>query len=183
MSKAHSTIEHLMKVIPGQSVAWYIRVGQQIHEGKMPMPSLDGQAPAVEAVVTSDRRLRNLLALCDGSKPKLNAMIEASCRRNPGKPMDWHLGQIETMLQPKEKATPQPTTTTATTQPAKPKDVVSEATKSQLLEVCSGNMAVAERLVADERRKAYSEENAWQRAYDKFMHEKINLYAKIGYYS
>jgi hypothetical protein len=118
---AHSTIEHLMQVIPGQSVDWYIRVGQQIHDGKMPMPSLDGQAPPVEKVGTSDLRLKNLLALCDDSKPKLNAVIEASCRRNPGKPMAWHLDQIEAMLRPQLKAaTLQPPA------PEPPKNVVSE---------------------------------------------------------
>jgi hypothetical protein len=118
---AHSTIEHLMQVIPGQSVDWYIRVGQQIHDGKMPMPSLDGQAPPVEQVSTSDRRLKDLLALCDDSKPKLNAVIDASCRRHPGKPMAWHLDQIEAMLRPTVKTAPPQRPA-----PEPPKNVVSE---------------------------------------------------------
>jgi hypothetical protein len=121
---AHSTIEHLMQVMPGQSVDWYIRVGQQIHDGKMPMPSIDGQAPPVEQVSTSDRRLKNLLVLCDDSKPKLNAVIEASCSRHPGEPMAWHLDQIEAMLRPQLKATLQPPA------PEPLKNVVSEETKA-----------------------------------------------------
>jgi hypothetical protein len=118
---AHSTIEHLMQVIPGQSVDWYIRVGQQIHDGKMPMPSLDGQAQQVEKVSTSDRRLKDLLALCDDSKPMLNAVIENSCRRHPGKLMAWHLDRIEAMLRPQVKAATLPPPA-----PEPPKYVVSE---------------------------------------------------------
>ena len=63
-----------------------------------------------------------------------------------------------------------------------PVDVVSEATKAKLLELCK-TPERAEYLVAAERRTAYSEENAWQRAYDKLMDERMNLYTKIGYYS
>lgn len=114
-----------MQVIPGQSVDWYIRVGQQIHDGKMPMPSLDGQEAAVEQVSTSDRRLKDLLALCDDSKPMLNAVIENSCRRHPGKPMAWHLDQIEAMLRPQVKAATLPPPA-----PEPPKYVVSEEDKN-----------------------------------------------------
>jgi hypothetical protein len=47
---ACSTIEHLREVIPGQKIEWYMRLGQQIHDGKMPMPSLDGRPPSVERI-------------------------------------------------------------------------------------------------------------------------------------
>lgn len=115
---AHSTIEHLKQVMPGQSVDWYIRVGQQIQAGKMPMPSLDRQAPP-ENISASDRRLTHLLALCDDSKPMLNAVIENSCHKHPGKPMAWHLDQIEAMLRPQTKAATSPA-------PEPPKNVVRE---------------------------------------------------------
>jgi hypothetical protein len=49
-------------------------------------------------------QLRNLLALCDNSKPKLKAVIEFSYRKHPGKPRSWHLEQIEALLKPKVKA-------------------------------------------------------------------------------
>ncbi len=157
---AHSTIEHLMQVLPGQSVDWYIRVGQQIHEGKMPMPSLDGQAPPLEKVSMPDRRLKNLLALCDDSKPKLNAVIEYSCRKHPDKPMDWHLDQIEAMLRPTQlvetyRSRPkQPTTSRPA--PEHPMNMVSEEVKA--------NAKLAE-------------EN------DKEMEEKVKLYSNFGFYS
>jgi hypothetical protein len=172
---AHSTIEHLMKVIPGQSVDWYIRVGQQIHEGKMPMPSIDGHAPPVEKVETCDRRLKNLLALCDDSKPKLNAVIDASCRRHPGKSMAWHLDQIETMLRPKVKAvTPQPA-------PARPPGKPNPETERQLLRMCGGDRSLAERLVDYERGRASGEEDAWQRAIDSLLRDRQQLYGKNLY--
>jgi hypothetical protein len=127
---AHSTIEHLMEVIPGQAIDWYIRLGQQIHDGKMPMPSLDGNPPSIEVIETAtDRRLKALLALCDGSKPMLNAVIENSCRRHPGKPMAWHLDQIEAMLLPQLKAaTLQPPA------PEPPKNVVREEEDENMAE-------------------------------------------------
>jgi hypothetical protein len=125
---AHSTIEHLRQIMPGQSVDWYIRVGQQIQDGKMPMPSLDRQAPP-EEISASDLRLKILLALCDDSKPMLNAVIENSCRRHPGRPMTWHLDQIEAMLRPQVKAA-----TTPPPAPEPPKNVVREEEDENMAE-------------------------------------------------
>jgi hypothetical protein len=58
----------------------------------------------VMATQDSTQQLRNLLALCDNSKPKLKAVIEFSYRKHPGKPRAWHLDQIEALLKPKVKA-------------------------------------------------------------------------------
>jgi hypothetical protein len=130
----HSTIEHLRATMPGQSIDWYIRIGQLITEGKMPMPVMQ------------------------------KATVPA-----PSKP--WVESQPIAVKPPK----PVP--------PPKPSNLVSEATKAQLLELCRGNLQSAERLVKAERSTAYSEEMAWTRAYEKLMNDRMNLYANISYNS
>jgi hypothetical protein len=129
---AHSTIEQLRATMPGQPIDWYIRIGQLITEGKMPMPVMQ-KAPA------------------------------------PSKP--WVESQP---IAVKTKPKPVPP-------PPKPSNLVSEATKSQLIELCKGNLQSAERLVQAERPTTHSEEKAWTRAYEKLMDERLNLYANISY--
>ena len=119
----HATIEHLRAVMPGQPIDWYIRIGQLIIEGLMPMPA----------------------------------------------------GQL---VSPQRQQKPVPVKVAV-----KPLNVVSEATRTQLLERCLGNMASVERRVAEERDFGISEEKAWQRALKKFDDERSKLYANIGYNS
>lgn len=96
----------------------------------------------------------------------------------PDQSAQWCWGKAINIAR-SETQVPQPTIKPQSESPA---DVVSEATKAKLLELCK-TPERAEYLVAAERRTAYSEENAWQRAYDKLMDERMNLYTKIGYYS
>jgi hypothetical protein len=130
----HSTIERLRVVMPGQPVDWYIRIGQLIHDGLMPMPMPVPPRPIVE-----------------------------KCSFQPQRPTTAHIARVEAV------------------QPQKPKSEVSEATRAKLLELCRGNIESAERLVAAQRGKVWSEEEAWQRAYDRLMDERVNLYANISY--
>jgi hypothetical protein len=130
---AHSTIEQLRATMPGQPIDWYIRIGQLITEGKMPMP----------------------------------VMQKATA---PSKP--WVESQ-QIAVKPPKPVPPPPK--------PKPSNLVSEATKAQLLELCRGNLQSAERLVQAERPMAYSEEMAWSRAYEKLMNDRMNLYANISY--
>jgi hypothetical protein len=131
---AHSTIEQLRATMPGQSIDWYIRIGQLITEGKMPMPVMQ----------------------------KATAPVQVRLRVEEAKPI---------AVKPPKPVPP----------PPKPSNLVSEATKAQLLELCRGNLQSAERLVKAERSTAYSEEKAWTRAYEKLMNERMNLYANISY--
>jgi hypothetical protein len=131
---AHSTIEQLRATMPGQSIDWYIRIGQLITEGKMPMPVMQ----------------------------KATAPVQVRLRVEEAKPI---------AVKPPKPVPP----------PPKPSNLVSEATKAQLLELCRGNLQSAERLVKAERFTAYSEEMAWSRAYEKLMVERMNLYANISY--
>jgi hypothetical protein len=133
---AHSTIEQLRATMPGQSIDWYIRIGQLITEGKMPMPVMQ----------------------------KATAPVQVRLRVEEAKPI---------AVKPPKPVPP----------PPKPSNLVSEATKAQLLELCRGNLQSAERLVKAERSTAYSEEMAWSRAYEKLMVDRMNLYANISYNS
>jgi hypothetical protein len=133
---AHSTIEQLRATMPGQSIDWYIRIGQLITEGKMPMPVMQ----------------------------KATAPVQVRLRVEEAKPI---------AVKPPKPVPP----------PPKPSNLVSEATKAQLLELCRGNLQSAERLVKAERSTAYSEEMAWKRAYEKLMNDRMNLYANISYNS
>lgn len=133
---AQSTIEQLKATMPGQPIDWYIRIGQLITEGKMPMPVMQKVTAPVQG------------------RPRVEAKPIAV--KTPPKPVS---------------------------PPPKPSNLVSEATKAQLLELCRGNLQSAERLVKAERSTAYSEEKAWTRAYEKLMNERMNLYANISYNS
>lgn len=120
----HETIEHLQTVIPGQEVSWYIRIGQMVHDGVMPMP----------------------------------------------------MGQPQPQF-----STAQPPRSTPVRQ-EKPRNVVSDEAKAQLISVYKTEERAA--AAAKEARKyGDTEDEAWRRAYDNFMDEKVNLYANIGYYS
>jgi hypothetical protein len=85
------------------------------------------------------------------------------------------------------RSPPKPPTTT---KPASPPNVVSEATKAKLLDLCNKCPERAEYHVAPERSWTKSEERAWQRAIDKLtaeqekeMEEKVKLYSNFGFYS
>jgi hypothetical protein len=119
----------------------------------------------------------------------------------PGQPTDWYVRirkLIESGVMPMPmigsvqvvetyRSPPQPPTTT---KPAPPPNVVSEATKAKLLDLCNKCPEMAEYRVAPERSWTKSEERAWQRAIDKLtaenekaMEEKVKLYSNFGFYS